>query len=61
MNWQPKAVIDDRCYHIPTAPGQGVCSCLDALMWTRLLVELLCRRVAELELEVQTHKARRIL
>jgi hypothetical protein len=45
--------ISDRCYHVPTAPGQTMCACLDLIMWTRLLVELQARRIAELEQRVQ--------
>jgi hypothetical protein len=48
-------VIGDRCYHVPTAPGQGVCTCLDELMWLRLLVELQARRIAQLEHAAQQH------
>lgn len=46
-------MLSDRCYHVPTAPGQGVCTCLDELMWVRLLVELQARRIAELEAAAQ--------
>ncbi len=41
--------ISDRCYHIPTSPGQGVCTCVDALIWARLTIECQARRIVELE------------
>ncbi len=44
---------DDRCCHMQTSPGQIVCTCLDARMWLRLLVELQARRIAELEADAQ--------
>lgn len=47
--------ISDRCYHVPTAPGQTICTCLDELMWLRLLVELQARRIVQLETAVQHH------
>jgi len=28
--------IDDRCHHVPTAPGQRMCTCLDLIMHLRL-------------------------
>lgn len=31
---------DDRCIHIPTAPGQLVCTCLDTRMTLRFALEL---------------------
>ena len=36
-----------------TSPGQTMCVHLDKLMWTRLALELVCRRVVELERQVQ--------
>ena len=44
---------DDACYHIRTSPGQSVCTCLDELMWLRLLVELQARRITQLEEQAQ--------
>jgi len=32
-----------------------VCTCLDELMWLRLLVELQARRIAQLEEHAQRH------
>lgn len=55
------SVISGRCYHVPVSPGQGVCTCLDALMWARLTIEGLCRRVAELETQAQRHEPRLIV
>lgn len=46
-------MISDRCYHVPTAPGQSVCTCVDELMWLRLLVELQARRLVQLEATAQ--------
>lgn len=51
--------ISQHCYHVEVSPGQ-MCSCLDALMWTRLALELTCRRVAELEAQAQ-HSVPRLL
>lgn len=31
---------DDRCQHVPTSPGQTVCTCLDTRMTLRLALEL---------------------
>lgn len=45
--------ISDRCYHVPTSHGQSMCTCLDLIMWTRLLVELQARRITELEQQTQ--------
>lgn len=46
-------MISDRCYHVPTSPGQDMCTCIDELMWVRLLVELQAKRIVELERQVQ--------
>lgn len=43
----------DRCYHVPTSPGQKVCTCLDEIMTLRLTVELLARRIVQLERDNQ--------
>lgn len=47
---------DDRCYHVPTSPGQSVCTCLDRRMWLELALELAARRIVELEAAVQRRK-----
>lgn len=39
---------DDRCYHVPTAPGQSVCTCLDRRMFLEFLVALQAQRIVEL-------------
>jgi hypothetical protein len=48
--------ISDRCYHVEVSPGQSMCTCLDLIMWTRLLVELQARRITELEQQMQRHE-----
>lgn len=44
---------DDRCVHVPTSPGQTVCTCLDRRMWLELLVELQARRIVELTARIE--------
>lgn len=39
---------------MPVSPGQDVCRCVDEMMWQRLLIEMLCRRIVALEREVQS-------
>jgi hypothetical protein len=51
-------VNDDRCAHVPTSPGQRICTCLDRRMFLELLVELQARRIVELEREAQRHEPR---
>jgi hypothetical protein len=31
---------DDRCQHVPTSPGQSVCTCLDTRMWLEFVVQV---------------------
>ena len=47
---------DDRCYHIPTAPGQSMCTCRDRQMFLEVLIELQARRLTELESRLARHK-----
>ena len=44
--------IDTGCDHRPVSPGQ-LCGCLHMVIELRLLVQLLCARVDELERHVQ--------
>lgn len=30
----------DGCYHLPTAPGQTMCQCMDHIMWLRFCLEV---------------------
>ena len=46
----------DRCYHIPTSPGQKMCTCEDNRMALELTIELMARHIATLERRLQTHK-----
>lgn len=48
------------CQHVPTSEGQSMCKCLDKLMWMRLTLEGMARRVAELEAEAQRGQPRLI-
>jgi len=31
---------DDRCQHVPTSPGQSVCTCLDTRMTLRFALQI---------------------
>lgn len=46
----------DRCYHIPMSDGQKMCSCKDYQMTLELTIELLCKRVVELEARLSRHQ-----
>jgi hypothetical protein len=46
-------VNSDRCYHVPTSPGQTVCTCLDYVMWLRVVIEVQARYIADLERRMQ--------
>jgi crotonobetainyl-CoA:carnitine CoA-transferase CaiB-like acyl-CoA transferase len=48
----------DRCQHVPTSPGQTMCTCLDERMWLRLCLELAARRIVQLETAAQRGTAR---
>lgn len=48
----------DRCYHVPTSPGQSMCTCEDNRMSLELLVELQAWHIARLENRLQRHEAR---
>lgn len=43
----------DQCYHIPTSPGQSMCTCEDNRMFLELLIELQARHIATLERRLQ--------
>lgn len=43
----------DRCYHVPTAPGQTMCTCQDHRMFLELLIEMQSRHIAYLERRFQ--------
>lgn len=43
---------DDRCQHVPTAPGQTVCTCLDTRMTLRFALDVE-RRLVDFLLERQ--------
>jgi hypothetical protein len=46
-------VNSDRCYHVPTSPGQTMCTCLDYTIWLRLVIEVQARYIADLERRMQ--------
>jgi hypothetical protein len=52
--------IDTGCDHRPVSPGQ-MCGCLHMLIELRLTVELLCKRIVELERAAQHHPPTTIL
>lgn len=54
--WARSYMNSDRCYHIPTSPGQSMCTCEDNRMFLELLVELQARHIATLERRLQTHE-----
>lgn len=39
---------EDRCYHVPTSPGQGVCTCRDRQMWLEFVVQVQAETIARL-------------
>lgn len=39
----------DRCYHIPTSPGQTMCACQDYRMTLELTIELMAKHIITLE------------
>jgi hypothetical protein len=42
-------VNDDRCLHVPTAPGQRVCTCLDERMWLRFVIQVQAEVIRQLQ------------
>jgi hypothetical protein len=46
-------VNDDRCYHVPTSPGQTVCTCLDYTIWLRFVIQVQGGYIADLERRMQ--------
>ena len=54
-------VNDDRCYHIPMSEGQSMCACKDYQMTLELTIELLCKRVVDLEAQCFRAKPRVII
>lgn len=38
----------DRCQHVPTSPGQSVCSCRDRQMWLEFVVQVQSETIARL-------------
>lgn len=50
----------DRCYHVPTSPGQTVCTCLDYAMWLRFVIQVQADYIADLERRMQAGTPRLI-
>lgn len=44
--------LDDRCQHVPTSPGQSVCTCLDGQMWRDFVIEVQAEVIANLNLQL---------
>jgi hypothetical protein len=48
---------DDRCYHIPTSPGQKMCTCEDNRMMLELIIEMQARHIVQLQRRAQENTA----
>lgn len=51
---------DDRCYHIPTSEGQSMCSCMDYIMWLRVVIQTQAEYIVDLERRMQKEPYQRL-